>query len=787
LTTGLFFFNQRVYLSVQDLTVKRILPGKKGCCLTGMISIVSLLILHQTCLAEQKLSKSLSEIYSSDTTVKVWVFFTDKPERPSGNLVTARALSRRKRCNFSSSEEMDYPVSPKYLQRVQRTGAALNHVYKWENCASFYVHASRLSEIAALPIVKKVQPVFTFRNKFRGSEKGLQKRGLADSLYGWSYSQLKKINVPAAHDYLSRFRNVTEPGSGVMIAVFDAGFRFDHSCFSYLKEKGKIKAAWDFIDNDSTVYDPDSVYSNPNSRSYQNDEHGSTVLSLISGYDPGYFIGTAWGSELVLARTENGIFDGEFHYEEDNWFRAVVWAESIGVDIISSSLAYRTDFSDSTIIIRSGDSISVQDYQYDDLDGKTTLVSRAALYAIERGMVIVNAIGNEGAYTLGTLSAPADVEEVISVGSIDAYNDQVAYFSSTGPTADGRIKPDLVAQGTDVALPVIYGGGAHDYSAYGQGTSFSTPMIAGVCALIMQSYSGCTANDVRDRLYRYCKLLDKNKTADNYCGRGLPNALLSCMRDDEVYITVKDTAEKPVPLALITSQDGDSLGITDEDGIALVKLKQKVFPLNLFINVSGLQKPLTISSVPSAEEVVISINSGLLVQLEDKSGSVINGAMIYYKIPEVQDSFVSRNTDSLGRVLISMYREVPVQIYAAAEGYFRSDTVKAQICSDLCTLKLLLEKIPDHRFIVYPNVLKKGRERALFIDFIPGKGANNKIMLSIVSIDGAVVWKKAVFPGISERFNIKLDSELNRLVPGFYFLILENERNAFRRKFLIAG
>lgn len=764
----------------------RILPGKKEYCLKRLFFFTLLLSLHQVCPAESKLSKSLSAVSSSDTTVKVWVFFTDKPERPSGDLVTARALKRRMRSNFSSSKEMDYPVSSKYLQSIQATGAVLNHVYKWENCASFYVHASRLSEIAALPIVKKVQPVFSFHNKFIASEKGLLKRGLTDSLYGQSYSQLKKINVPAAYDYLSRFRNVTEPGSGIMIAVFDAGFRLDHSCFSYLRERGKIKAAWDFVDNDSTVYDPDSVSFNPDSRYYQNDEHGSKVLSLISGYDPGFFMGTAWGSELVLARTENGLLDGEFHYEEDNWFRAIVWAESIGVDIVSSSLAYRTDFSDSTAILRSGDTIFVQDYQYDDLDGKTTLVSRAALYAIERGMVVVNAMGNEGSHTLGTLSAPADVKEVISVGAIDP-SDRITYFSSTGPTADGRIKPDLVAQGANVTVPVIYGGGAHAYSAYGQGTSFSTPMIAGVCALIMQSYSGCTAEDTRDRLYRYCKLLNKNDTPDNYSGRGLPDALLSCMRDDEVYITVKDTAKKTVPFALITSQNGDSLGITDKDGIALVKIKQKVFPFNLFINISGLQKPLTISSVPSAEEVEISINSGLLIQLEDKSGPVADGAKVYYQIPGVQDQFVCRNTDSLGRVLISMYRETPVQIFVTAQGYFRSDTIKAQIGLDLCTLKVLLEKIPDQRLIVYPNVLKKGRERALFINFIPGQSASNKVTLSIRSIDGALVWKNAIFPGISERLKIKLNSELNRLAPGFYFLILENDRNVFRRKFLIAG
>jgi hypothetical protein len=163
------------------------------------------------------------------------------------------------------------------------------------------------------------------------------------------------------------------------------------------------------------------------------------------------------------------------------------------------------------------------------------------------------------------------------------------------------------------------------------------------------------------------------------------------MRDDEIYLTVKDTAGKQVSLALVTGSNGDSLGITDEDGIALVRLSRNI-SVNLFINMPGLQKLLTITSAPSVEEVMISINSGLIIQLEDRSGLVGKGAKIYYKIPGVQDQFINRATDSLGRVLISMYREAPVQIYATAEGYFRSDTIETRIGTDHCTLKILLEK-----------------------------------------------------------------------------------------------
>ncbi len=744
-----------------------------------------LMVFCQVSLAESTLSSSLSGVITSDTIVKVWVFFSDKPEKPSGNTVTSRAENRRRRNNFKSAAEMDYPVSSNYLRSVQKTGAVLNQVYKWENCASFFVKGSKLPEIAALPMVKKVQPVFSCRGRTLEPEKKLHKTGLTDSMYGVSHSQLKKLNVPAAHDYLSRFRNLNEPGEGVIVAVFDAGFRFEHNCFSHLKKMRKIRAAWDFIDNDSILYDPDSVYLNPASRLYKNDEHGSTVLSLISGYDPGNFLGAAWGVELVLARTENGIYDGEFHYEEDNWFRAIVWAESIGVDIVSSSLAYRTDFLDSTVIFRSGDSVSVQDYQYDDLDGKTTLVSRAALYALERGVVIVSAMGNEGSAVLGTLSAPADVEEVISVGAVTP-SENVASFSSTGPTADGRIKPDLVAQGTSVYIPSIYTD-AFSYSNSGRGTSFATPMVAGVCALIMQANPGCTANNLRERLYRFCKLLNGIDSADNYIGRGLPDALLSCMRDDEIFFKVKDTAEHPVSYALITDQNGDSLGITDQDGTALIRVKQRALPLNLYINATGLQKQLIISSIPSYKEEILSINTGLLVQLVDGSGSVIQGAGIYYKIPGMQDQFTWKSADSLGRVHLFMHRETSVQVYAVADGYYKTDTFMARICSGSCTLKVLLEKIPDYNLNVYPTVLKKGREKSLFIDFIPGKSANNNVLIHIRSIDGTLVWKKAFYPGISERLRIKLENELKGLSPGFYFLILENNQKVFRRKFLVAG
>lgn len=733
---------------------------------------------------DAKVSGSLSRITDIDTIVKVWIYFNDKPEKPSANLVSPKAELRRKKANFTQAGDADYPVSSKYISSVQKCGAVLHCIYKWDNCASFYVHASKLNEISNLFGVKQILPVRSYRAKYVKPETGLFKRETTDNQYGLSYTQLNLLGVPAAHDYLSRFRNTGVPGSGILVAVFDAGFRLDHTCFSYLKKNRKIKAMWDFIDNDSTVYDPDSIFTNKNSLHYQNDEHGSSVLSLISGYDPGAFSGTAYGVELVLARTENGIYDGEYHYEEDNWFSAVVWAESIGVDIVSSSLGYRNDFFDSTVIYRSGDSIPVSDYEYSDLDGKTTIVSRAALFAIERGMVIVNAMGNEGSNAFGTLAAPADVEKVISVGAVNSSG-KITHFSSTGPTADGRIKPDLVAQGANVAVASVYGSENY-YSTFGSGTSFSTPMIAGVCALIMQSDPGITADSLRNRLFRFCKILNGYEVPDNYTGRGLPDALLSCMRDDEVYLSVKDSLGRPLQLVLISGENDDSLGVTDKDGKSLFRVKPQNLPYDITFNATGLRKTISIQSTPSSNEVILPISGGLTIKLVDQKKSSIRGGKIFYRIPGVMEDFVQTEADSLGEFYLIMFRESQVQVYAIAEGYYGSDTIEARICQDFCTLTVDLNPIPAEKFYLYPNVLKKSSGKALFVQFFP-EYAEKAIHLSIRTLDGVVVWKRTLFPDLKGGIKLKINDELKKLVPGLYYFTLENNRKVYRRKFLITS
>jgi serine protease AprX len=494
------------------------------------------ILLSISSISAEGLAKELIPIIGKDTLCKVWVRFKDKPSLQQCNIST-RALARRAKVNFTQNE-LDLPVNTEYIARVEFYGAKLRRVYKWDNAASFLVHASLLPKIASLPIVNEVSLVGSFV-RFEDQKTGALKKGSTlndSSSYGYSFDQLNIVNIPAAHRYLTENREFSAPGEGVLIALFDTGFRLKHKSLQKVKQ-GKIKATYDFIDNDTSVADPDSVASDSNNPYYRNDLHGSTTLSLIAGFDPGNFMGAAWGAEFALARTENTYQDAtgletEIHSEEDDWAAAVVWAESLGVDIISSSLGYRDGFQDTASIAEGNGYRKVNDYQYSDLDGKTTIVSRAAIYAIQRGIIVVNAMGNEGADEPGTLCAPADVDGVISVGALDRTGSAIAYFSSTGPTSDGRIKPDLVAKGESVSIPAIYG----DSSMYvsGNGTSYATPIIAGLCALIVQSMQDKNSNRVKTSLYASCKYLPEQFAQNNLFGRGIPDALKACTNALEV-------------------------------------------------------------------------------------------------------------------------------------------------------------------------------------------------------------------------------------------------------------
>ena len=251
-------------------------------------------------------------------------------------------------------------------------------------------------------------------------------------------------------------------GEGIVVAVFDSGFpNLAHEAFASMT----IVAERDFVNGRDSVRE--SV-----------DAHGTNTLSTLGGYSPGQLVGPAYAASFILAVTED--VRSETPVEEDNWAAAAEWAEALGADVISSSLGY-LDFD-----------LPHTSYTDRDMNGETAVTTRAAARAAERGIVVVSSAGNGGFDpTRNTLGAPADGVRVVSVGAVTRTGERTS-FSSVGPTADGRIKPDVAAMGAGVVVA------RHLGNLYGaaSGTSFSCPLTAGVVALLLQAHPTYTVDDV---------------------------------------------------------------------------------------------------------------------------------------------------------------------------------------------------------------------------------------------------------------------------------------------------
>ncbi len=409
---------------------------------------------------------------------RYWIFFDAKggAEAPAVQAAPAspRALSRRALRGAAGADTLLAPVPPAYLSALEALGVRPARVSRWLNAASAPLSDAQREAVRALPFVRRVQPVGRMGAAAARPAPPPPPGPRALPLdYGASYGQLARIDAIAP---LERGIN----GAGVVLGFLDTEFGgFQHPAFERLRRDGRLLGQQNFTP------------------AAQSSRHGQNVASIAAGYAPGDLVGPAWGASILGATTE--FAPTETNAEEDAFVAGLEWLEGEGVDVVNTSLGYTT-FDEGQ-----------RSYTPADLDGDTGVTTRAADAAVALGVVVVASAGNEGCdspahcwYYIGT---PADGDGVIAVGAVNPDSTR-AGFSSLGPTADGRVKPDVAAQGVQVRFAT----GAAQY-AWGSGTSFSAPLVAGVAAQMLQANPGLSPAEVRALLRQTASQADAPDTS----------------------------------------------------------------------------------------------------------------------------------------------------------------------------------------------------------------------------------------------------------------------------------
>ena len=471
-----------------------------------------------------------------------WVQFTDKNDSPysidnPSEYLSQRALDRRARLGIAI-DEYDIPVNPQYLQAVADCGAQLLNPSKWLNGVSVYTNSQAVVDaINQLDFVEVVRNCPDYPEAQRDKEIWMENemkptatnaRGFR-GYYGGAETQVKQINADKLHE-------LGYDGTGVYVAVLDGGFigTDEHSTFDAMRNEGRLLGIKDFVFGSSSVYSQST--------------HGTSCLSTMAAYDPNNMVGTAPKASYLLIHTEDG--DGENIVEEYNWVSGAEYADSIGVDVCSTSLGY-IDFD-----------MPQWDHHFPDFDGHTAPMTIGSEIAASRGIICTNSAGNEGGGTC-TLGIPADAEHIITVGAVDDQGYR-AYFSSVGPTYDGRIKPDVMAMGEDTYVASGYPGWQPYYT--GNGTSFSNPVLAGAVACLRQACPNASVQEICDAL----RTVGNNaNNPNNYDGYGIPdflaalnllNAVEELELDDEIISVFPNPSKGKVKVAIF---DGITIyGIT---------------------------------------------------------------------------------------------------------------------------------------------------------------------------------------------------------------------------------
>ncbi len=388
-----------------------------------------------------------------------WLFLKDKPSAATYLetpllMLSQRALDRRNKLNIEVTQ-IDVPIEKTYLETLKSiNGITVLGTSKWLNAV--HVQGTQVDIETAKQNLNFIESIeFANKSLNQSAKKGKKikpnhqnkfNNSMTDFTYGSTKNQIEMLKGDFLHGI-----NLTAKNQ--IIAVIDAGFPNVNTlqAFQRLRDNNKILGGYDFVERSTNFY--------------SGHNHGTNVLSTIGGYIENEFVGSAPDASFYLFRTENASV--EVPLEETLWVEAAERADSLGVDVINTSLGYSTfdnpDYS----------------YNYNDMDGKTTFISRGAEIAANRGILVVNSAGNSGNDSWKYITAPADASSVITVGSVDK-DGNISSFSSFGPSSDGRIKPEILAQGTASAIINHIDNSVSSVS----GTSFSAPIMAGLIACL---------------------------------------------------------------------------------------------------------------------------------------------------------------------------------------------------------------------------------------------------------------------------------------------------------------
>ncbi len=432
--------------------------------------------------------------FPQSTGLKLWVELTDKEQTPYSlnkpeAFLSQRAIERRQKMGIAI-DSTDLPVVPAYVDSIRQKGVEVLYASKWMNAVAVQTEGdnSVIKQIEQMPFVSGLDTVALLssgkrnrqRDKFRNDYQQVTAQG--DDFYGFAANQVEMLNGHRLH-------NLGFTGKDIRVAVMDAGFfKTDElPVFAELRADNRILDTYDFVEGHANVYD----------EGY----HGTEVLSTMAGFMPGEFVGTAPDAEYMLYRTED--VNSEYLIEEHNWVAAAERADSAGADIFNTSLGY-TEFNDSTM-----------DHTYADMDGNTAPITRAADMAASKGVLVVNSAGNAGRSSWHYISAPADGDSVVAVGAVKP-DSSFAGFSSRGPASDGQVKPNIAAQGQGT---VVYHPAEEELLA-ANGTSFSSPLSAGMFACLMQAHSSEGAWPLVEKVQNHASNAPEPDTLTGY---GIPD------------------------------------------------------------------------------------------------------------------------------------------------------------------------------------------------------------------------------------------------------------------------